>query len=203
MSRRTIAHLITGLGMGGAEQVLVRVATRLDRDRFDNFVVSLLPEGALAPRLRDAGIEVMSLGMRPGRPSPSAVWRLVRLLHERRPDVLQTWLYHARVVGLVAARLSGVATVVWNVRTSDMDMSRYRAQTRWTLAACSWLSHQPRTIVVSSEAGREHHLRLRLPGSQVGRHPQRRRCVRISPRSRRTSRGRRGSTSQATPRPCA
>ena len=48
MSRRTVAHLITGLGVGGAEQVLVRVATRLDRDRFDNFVVSLLPEGALA-----------------------------------------------------------------------------------------------------------------------------------------------------------
>ena len=130
MSKRTVAHLITGLGLGGAEQVLVRVATRLVRDRFDNFVVTLLPEGALAPRLRDAGIEVISLGMTPGRPSPSAVWRFVRLLHERRPDMLQTWLYHADVVGLVAARLSGVKTVVWNVRTSNMDMSRYRAQPR-------------------------------------------------------------------------
>ncbi len=160
MSRRTVAHLITGLGLGGAEQVLVRVATRLDRDRFDNFVVSLMPEGPLASHLRDAGIEVMSLGMTPGRPSPWAVWRLVRLLRERRPDVLQTWLYHADVVGLVAARLSGVATVVWNVRTSDMDMSRYRAQARWTLAACARLSRQPRTIVVNSEAGREHHRRL-------------------------------------------
>ena len=56
MTRRRIVHVNTGLGAGGAEHVLQRVASSMRRDRFENLVVSLLPEGPLAGRLRDAGI---------------------------------------------------------------------------------------------------------------------------------------------------
>lgn len=160
MSRRTIVHLITGLGLGGAEQVLVRVATTLDRERFTSLVVSLMPEGPLATPLRDAGIEVVSLDMTPGWPSPAALWRLVRLLRARKPDVLQTWLYHADLVGLVAARLSGGPRVVWNIRSSDVDMTHYRGHVRWTVAACARLSPWPQAVVVNSVAGQRHHARL-------------------------------------------
>jgi glycosyltransferase involved in cell wall biosynthesis len=160
VSRRSIVHLITGLGAGGAEHVLVRLVTAMRRDRFTNLVVSLMPEGPLAARLRDAGIEVRALDMRAGWPSPLALRTLVRLLRDQRPDALQTWLYHADLMGAIAARLGGVRTLLWNVRASDWDMSRYRAHSRWTLATCARLSRAPRVIVVNSEAGRQHHERL-------------------------------------------
>jgi glycosyltransferase involved in cell wall biosynthesis len=160
VKRLSIVHLITGLGAGGAEHVLLRLASSTRRDRFSSLVVSLMPEGPLAAPMRAAGVEVQALGMTPAWPSPRAVWRLVRLLRARRPDVLQTWLYHADLLGLLAARLSGVRTVIWNVRASDVDMSRYRAQSSWTLDACARMARSPRAVVVNSNAGRLHHQRL-------------------------------------------
>jgi len=155
--RRSIVHLITGLGVGGAERVLVRLASALPRDRFDTLVVSMLEEGPLAAPLRDAGIDVRTLGMAPGRPSVRALRQLVRLLRERRPDVLQTWLYHADLMGLAAAALSGVGTVLWNIRASDLDLSHSRVQSRWTRWACARLSARPRAVVVNADAGRVWH----------------------------------------------
>ena len=160
MTRRRIVHVITGLGAGGAEHVLLRVASSMRRDWFENLVVSLLPEGPLAGRLRDAGIEVHALGMAPGRPSPSALWRLTTLLRRWRPDVVQTWLYHADLMGALATRLVRVPALAWNLRASDMDMSRYPAHSRWTLTLCARLSGLPRMVVVNSEAGRRHHEQL-------------------------------------------
>jgi glycosyltransferase involved in cell wall biosynthesis len=81
----------------------------------------------------------------------------VRLLRERRPDVLQTWLYHADLMGLAAAALSGVDTVVWNIRASNLDLSHSRVQSRWTRWACARLSARPRAVVVNANAGRVAH----------------------------------------------
>jgi glycosyltransferase involved in cell wall biosynthesis len=160
MTRRRILHVITGLGAGGAEHVLLRVASSMRRDRFETLVVALMPEGPLAARLRDAGIEVRALGMAPGRPSPAALWKLVRFVRRFRPDVIQTWLYHADLMGALATRLTTVPALSWNLRASDMDMSRYPAHSRWTLSLCARLSRLPNIVIANSEAGRRHHERL-------------------------------------------
>jgi hypothetical protein len=68
-----VLHLITGLGVGGAENMLAKLVTRMDRAEFRNQVVSLLPPGPLARPIIAAGIPVESLGMRRGLPSFSAI----------------------------------------------------------------------------------------------------------------------------------
>lgn len=160
MTRVSIVHLITGLGLGGAEHALVRLVTAMDRTRFETRVVSLLPDGPLTSELRDAEIDVVSLDMSANRPSFRAFSRLVGLLRSARPDVLQTWLYHADLLGLLAGRLAGIETVAWNLRAADMDLSRYRRHARWTLAACVRLSRLPRGVIVNSQAARRHHEQL-------------------------------------------
>ncbi|KAF0119220.1 MAG: group 1 glycosyl transferase [Rhodospirillaceae bacterium] len=106
------------------------------------------------------GIEVVDLKMRRGIPSPAAVVRLVRLMHRLRPVVIQTWLYHADFLGLLAARLAGRAPVVWTVRCSDMDLSRYGRLTRLVVRALARLSFLPDVVAVNAEAGRLWHERL-------------------------------------------
>ena len=74
--------------------------------------------------------------------------------------MLQTWLYHADLLGLVAGRLAGVPHILWNVRSSDMVMGRYGPLSRLTLHACRFAARYPDGIVVNSRAGYDHHRRL-------------------------------------------
>lgn len=152
-----IIHLITTLDVGGAEMALFRLLERMDRNNFQNRVVSLVPHGLVGERLIELGIPVESLGMAHGRPSFAALYRLFRLLRQFRPDVLQTWLYHADLLGLVAGRLIGAPAVIWNLRASDMDMSQYRRLSGWTVRICSMLSRYPQALVVNSMAGLRYH----------------------------------------------
>ncbi|MBL4884175.1 MAG: hypothetical protein JKY95_06530, partial [Planctomycetaceae bacterium] len=53
-----ILFCITELDPGGAENALVQLVTRLDRDRWQPYVIALAGEGKLVKPLREAGIEV-------------------------------------------------------------------------------------------------------------------------------------------------
>jgi glycosyltransferase involved in cell wall biosynthesis len=148
-----VVHIITGLGRGGAEGSLTGVVARLDPARFHNTVVSLTDEGAFGARIRAAGIEVHSLGLRRGLVDPRGLVRLAMLLRALNPDLVQTWMYHADLLGLLASGLAGRPPVVWNVRCSNMEFRRYSRLTRmvvWTLAR---LSLWPAAVVVNSRAG--------------------------------------------------
>jgi glycosyltransferase involved in cell wall biosynthesis len=155
-----ITHVISGLVEGGAEMMLARLLSRIDRDRFDCEVICLGESGPMAERIRATGIPLTILGMRRGRPSVGGFYRLMSELRRFRPHVLQTWLYHADIAGLMAGRATGVPAIVWNIRASDMDMTRYRTMSALTLRACARWSHQPTAVVVNSKAGKRHHERL-------------------------------------------
>jgi glycosyltransferase involved in cell wall biosynthesis len=149
--------VVTDLDIGGTERMLVRLVTASDRARFRHTVISLTDGGALAPELLGSGIEVHALDMRRGLPTLAALIRAVRLLRQLRPDVIQTWLYHADLLGLVAGRMAGYRRLIWNLRCSDMDFSRYGWVTGLTVRLLAKLSALPIAIVANAEAGRRWH----------------------------------------------
>lgn len=113
MTRTRVLWLIKGLGYGGAEKLLTIAAPYLNRDRFQYEAAYLLPEkSALVPELERAGIPVHCLGQR-SRTDPMVLWRLVRLLSHRRPDVLHMHLPYAGILGSVATRFSRVPVTVY------------------------------------------------------------------------------------------
>lgn len=115
-----ILHIITGLRTGGAEMMLYRLATMADPGTTHE-VISLRGMGAVGARLQQAGIKVTSVDMM-GRSAPKAWLRLVKAIRRSRPDVVQTWLYHADVLGGLAARVAGVRNIVWSIRTADIRL---------------------------------------------------------------------------------
>lgn len=155
-----VVHLITELNVGGAEIMLQRLVSRMDRQRFSNTVVSMTSAGPIGALIRAEGTPVSDLGMPDGVPSPVGALRLWTLLRRERPHILQTWLYHADLLGLLVGRTAGVPTIVWNLRCSDLDLTRYSRTLRWVVKACGSLSALPEAIVANSEAGREHHARI-------------------------------------------
>jgi hypothetical protein len=74
--RIKVLHLITSLDTGGAEMMLTHLAPAMDRQRFENVVVSLTTAGPLAARIGTEGIRVETIGMSRSLPTPAALWRL-------------------------------------------------------------------------------------------------------------------------------
>ncbi|MDT0310006.1 glycosyltransferase [Streptomyces sp. DSM 44917] len=101
-------HVITGLGVGGAERQLRALLRRLP---LACDVVALTNPGPVAEELRRDGVRVGHLGMN-GNRDPNALPRLARLIRRGRYDVVHTHLYRACVYGRVAARMAGVRAVV-------------------------------------------------------------------------------------------
>src|SRR5712692_5666169 len=156
----TILHLITGLETGGAEGMLARLVTRTDRSRFHSVVVSVTDTGTVGPMIAGSGIPVEALGIRRGMVDPRGVTRLIRVLRRYRPYIMQTWLYHADLFGLIAARLGYAPHLAWNIRCSDMAGPNV---VRAILSRCSAL---PDRVIINSLAGRRFH-------EGIGYHPRR------------------------------
>ena len=156
--RIKILHLITGLDTGGAEVSLQRLTKAMDPEHFENVVVSLTNHGPLSSVIRDQGIRVHAIRMSRSLPSPAAIWRLFRLFRTERPDVLQTWLYHADFFGLLIGKAALVPAIAWNIRCSHMGEEYQRGINGILLRTLTHISHYPDAIVANSYAGKEEHV---------------------------------------------
>jgi glycosyltransferase involved in cell wall biosynthesis len=153
-----IVTIITGLGTGGAEIMLLKVLERLDT-RFSSHVISLTSLGEIGPRIQSLGITVEALGMRPGAPNPVALLRLARRLGALQPDAVHTWMYHADLMGGLAARMARVPAVAWCIRNSNLDPDKTKLLTRVVASLCALLSRWvPDRILSCSEEARQLHV---------------------------------------------
>jgi glycosyltransferase involved in cell wall biosynthesis len=163
-----IMHVITTLGPAGAENMLCRIASGMDGARFENEIVSLTDVLDLAKRLQATGVRVRSLGMQKGTPNPFLVMRLARWIRESKPDVIQTWMYHANLVGVLAARLAGDVPVVWGIHHSALDPRVDKRRTILVNRACAHLSRKfPARIVCCSEASLRIHRELHYASEKL------------------------------------
>jgi glycosyltransferase involved in cell wall biosynthesis len=151
-----VVHVITSLEEGGAQAMLHQLLSVRGSAGDDARVVALTGEGPVGARIAALGVPVLALGMRRGRPGLRAALRLVRVLCEARPDVVQTWMYHADLLGGLAAAALGIP-VVWGVR-HDRLLDGDRRLTRLTRRACGLLSPLvPARVVCNSAAALRTH----------------------------------------------
>ena len=103
-----VVFLLPTFDIGGAERVVLRTASGLNRRRFEPVVVAFQAGSQrLQHELRAQGVPAIDLGVS-SRRSPSTAWRLVRWLRAYGCDVLMSYMFHAnlasRLVQLVLAR---------------------------------------------------------------------------------------------------
>lgn len=111
-------------------------------------VVSLNDGGIFRERLEALGIRVESLGFNKGFPSPIKFWRLVKLMKQWNPAVVQTWMYHADLVGGLAAKVVGVP-VCWGIRSSILPPGLGAFPTRVVMHLCAAISRWVAVRIVS------------------------------------------------------
>ncbi len=166
--RVRVVQVITTLSYGGAEIQMARVLAQLDPAVYDVTVVGLLGDDPLRAELESHGARVVALGMRRAVPDPRALLRLARLLRELRPHVVQTWLYHADLLGTLAALLAGVRTVVWTMQTGYMPPGGLNLGGRLAQRLLRLLARRvPARIICSSHHTQEHHQALGYPAARM------------------------------------
>jgi glycosyltransferase involved in cell wall biosynthesis len=124
MVQTAIALCITDLDAGGAERHLTELAVRIERRRFAPVVYCLgarppRAEASCLPALLAAGVEVHCLGGHGIWHFPVVARRLRRLLAAQKPQIVQTFLFHANILGRIAARRAGVKAVVAGIRVAE------------------------------------------------------------------------------------
>lgn len=147
-----VLYVINGLGRGGAELNLVRLAAGLGRTGVDVEIVALA--GGAFDVLEEA--HAHGVGVRFG--SVSLVRALARTL---RPDLVEGWMY----IGALASNLFRPrrVPVTWNFRHVPDALAAESRTTRIALAALSRIP-PPRRIVVNSRAAEAAHRALGIAG---------------------------------------
>ncbi len=110
--------------VGGAERCLTELAIRVDRGRFEPVVYSLAPRPGPARyecvrRLETASVATHFLNARGVRHLPQALRRLRRLLARQQPRVVQTFSFHANILGPLAAPAVARPGVVSGIRVAE------------------------------------------------------------------------------------
>ncbi|MCG2577109.1 glycosyltransferase [Dechloromonas sp. XY25] len=153
--------IITGLATGGAEGMLYKLLCHVDRSRFVPFVVSLTSEGEYGSRIAALDIQVHAMQMSPGLPNPVIFLKLAHVIHRLNPDVVQCWMYHADLLGGLAARFAGVKAISWGIRNTNFSREVTKLSTRTVIRACAFLSNWlPKKIVTCSEQARSAHIAI-------------------------------------------
>ncbi|MFP4000238.1 MAG: glycosyltransferase [Desulfobacterales bacterium] len=153
-----ILHIITGLSTGGAETMLYKLLSGIDKDRFQCRVVSLTDKGPLTNQIKDIGIPVTALNMPRGIPDPKGLWKLIGLIRQEKPAIIQTWMYHSDLIGAIAGKIASSAPIIWNIRHSNLDPRANKKTTILTARACALFSGRlPEKIICCSESSRRIH----------------------------------------------
>jgi len=155
-----ILHVITGLDVGGAELGLLRLLSRLG-PLYRSQVVSLSNVGIVGKRIQEFGVPVHALGMRPAIPNPFAIIHLAGMMKRLRPDLVHTWMYHADLIGGLAARLAGFQALAWAIRNGNLPVDKTKWSTRAVMRVCAKLSRRlPVRIISCSYAALAIHVAL-------------------------------------------
>jgi len=167
-----VLHAITGLEVGGAENMLVRLLDAGTREKFEPSVLSLMdpdaaPYGTLAPQVAALRIPVATLQMPRRHPTLANVWRLCRTVRTADPQLIQGWMYHGNLAATVGAwALPQRPPVIWNVRHSVHDLMLEKPLTRLIIRLSARLSRLPRAIIYNSRVSAAQHQAL---GFEAGR----------------------------------
>jgi glycosyltransferase involved in cell wall biosynthesis len=156
-----ITHIITGLAAAGAEITLYHLLAALDRQEYQNEVISLTDRGPTAARIESLGVPVRALAMMRSMPNPLAIRRIAKILRRSRPHIVHTWMYHSNLLGGLAAQAAGGIPVIWGIHHSKIDSRDTKRFTVWTVRACAWFSRQlPVRIICCANSSELAHIQL-------------------------------------------
>lgn len=151
-----IFFLIRALDYGGAERQLVVLAKGLHARGHDVLVAPFYAGGPLEQELLEAGVRIRPLQKRGRWDVLPFLFRLARVMREERPEILHSYL--TDLVTVVLKPWFPATKIVWGIRCSNMDLSRYDWLTRISYKLSFRLSRFADAVIANSRAGRDYYV---------------------------------------------
>src|SRR6202051_254102 len=128
-----VLFIATGLHTGGAELMLYKILSRIDRTRMRCEVVNLKRPGPVQKLIESLDVPVHALGLSSPLQTVSGLFSLRRIIRMSQPTLVQSWMYHANASAAIVTRLLGRSgpPLVWGVRYTLGDLSFDKLSTRW------------------------------------------------------------------------
>ncbi|MFN0297901.1 glycosyltransferase family 4 protein [Acinetobacter albensis] len=165
---KKIVHIIIGLNVGGAELMLKRLVLHSQRKgQFHHEVISLTDLGIVGKELTQQGIPVHVVGMTSILSLLTTYFKLCKLLSKLKPDVVQTWMYHADFLGGLAAKSLNIKKIIWGIRTTDVTQGGSKL-TVVLRSLCAKLSYSiPTNIVCAAHVSKDIHIKIGYDASKM------------------------------------
>lgn len=160
-----ILFISTGLGTGGAEMMLYKLLSSIDRDQFEPVVVSLLKTDCFGDQIINQidalNIPIHSLDLDPGQFKLGKLLELLNLVYKEKPDIIQGWMYHANLAAQLASFLSfKFIPTIWNIRHSLHSLDYEKKGTSVIIRILGRLSSVPAKIIYNSQIGAAQHQKI-------------------------------------------
>ncbi|WP_445636744.1 Glycoside hydrolase [Nostoc sp. DSM 114161] len=156
-----IVYIITGLSTGGAEVMLYKLLSKINRQRFSPVVVSLMDRGTWGDRIANLGIPVYTIGMKPGALKLTNIWPIIHIVRQLKPDLIQGWMYHGNLAAqFLRFFIFRQIPVFWNVRHSLHSLELEKPRTTIIIKQCAIFSHLPTKIIYNSQNSSKQHEKI-------------------------------------------
>ncbi len=152
---KKIVHIITGLGSGGAENMLYKLVTNMDRNLYNITVISLLDKGIIGSNLEEKNIEVIELNINKFKYAIKSI-KKARLTC-KSADVIQTWMYHADLFGFLIAKILLKKKLIWGIRHGALEKGKDKKSTIIIAKINAMLSKYVDQIVSCSNVSKIYH----------------------------------------------
>lgn len=153
-----ILHIISGLNDGGAESLLFNFLCHSKNNI--NFVISLKGKGKYGKMIEGKGIKIFYFNFSFDLNLISNFVNLIKLIRKINPDIVQTWLYHADLLGGCAAYLANSKNIFWGIHHGSLDKNINKFSTIFVSKINSILSYFiPRKIIVCADSAKLIHIK--------------------------------------------
>jgi glycosyltransferase involved in cell wall biosynthesis len=161
-----IFFLNRSLNYGGAERQMVALARGL-RERGHTVTVAVFYAGGpLGRGLAESGVEVLSLAKRGRWDVVGFLARLAAAIQRRKPDIVHGYEGTSNIVAALL-KPSYRAKLVWGIRASNMDLSRYDWLHRAAHRIKRRISGVPDLIICNSQAGHDYTVQERFRSDRM------------------------------------
>jgi glycosyltransferase involved in cell wall biosynthesis len=167
MTSTRIVLLIRSLDAGGAERQLVTLATAFRQRGVDVSVAVFYGGGELSRALEAAGVPLFDLAKKSRWDVLGFFLRVLGLCRRLRPSVLHSYLDVANIFALAVKPFCRKVKVVWGIRSSNVDLTRYDGLSRVSFRLQCRLARFADLIIANSDAGADYHARFGFPRQKM------------------------------------
>lgn len=115
-TKKTIMHVIVGLGDGGAEGTLFKLVT--NEQNYKHVVISLTDKGKYGNLLINNNIDVHYLNFVRNKINFFKILRLLKIISMEKPKIIQTWMYHSDFISILFKIFFPKIKIFWSIRNT-------------------------------------------------------------------------------------